>query len=121
MRVLSGPRLRPGAGVRVLASRARGGSSSGGGSYPAWRAGMVYVPALDAYLFRRGAAGGAVYRIDAGTFETTALSTTGGSGVPVAPAGIVENVYTKWLYVPDYGGCIYLPGTSNNAWFLRVH
>lgn len=84
-------------------------------------AGMVYVPALDAYLFRRGAVGGAVYRIDANTFETTALSTTGGSGVPVAPAGLLENVYTKWLYVPDYGGCIYLPGTNNNAWFLRVH
>ena len=84
-------------------------------------AGMVYVAALDAYLFRRGAAGGAVYSINASTFEVTSLSTTGGASVPVAPQSIVENVYTKWLYVPTYGGCVYIAGTNANAWFLRLH
>lgn len=91
------------------------GSSSG--------AGMVYVPAIDTYLYRRGAAGGAVYAINPATFEVTQLSTTGGSGVPATDtiSGNPENVYTKWLYVPAYGGIFYYPRHSANCWFLRVH
>lgn len=85
--------------------------------------GLVYVPAVDAYFARRGAAGSAVYRINASTFEVTALSTTGGGSVPATAdiSGTPENVYTRWLYSPNLGGCIYIPNYASPAWFLRLH
>jgi hypothetical protein len=86
--------------------------------------GMVYVPAIDAYLVRRGRiSGGTVYRVDASTFEATELSTTGGGSIPTTPdiSGSPENVYGKWLYCPDYGCVIYVVGAATNVWALRVH
>jgi hypothetical protein len=85
--------------------------------------GMVYVPELDAYLVRLRAAGSAVYKIDASTFTTTTLSTTGGDSIPTTfnVSGTPENVYGKFLYVPQYSGVLYIPSYSANAWFLRTH
>lgn len=86
--------------------------------------GLVYVPELDSYLTRFQAAGGAVYRIDAGTFECSVFATTGGDAIPqgaVLLVGSNENIYYRWLYVPQYRGVIYFPHYSADAWFLRTH
>jgi len=79
--------------------------------------GMVYVPAIDAFLVRSRGSGGTVYRINAGTFECTALATTGGGSVPSTTNG----PYNKFLYVPQLRGVIYVPTYDGNAWFLRLH
>lgn len=107
----------------LFTSRTLTGADASAISSSSTGAGMVYVPALDAYLYRRGAAGGTVYVIDASTFAVSQFSTTGGSGIPAVAAisGNPENVYTKWLYVPDYGGIFYYPSHAANCWFLRVH
>ena len=83
--------------------------------------GLVYVPDLDAYLVRLRAAGGAVYSINASTFAVTALSTTGGTSIPVTAAisGAPENVYSKFLVVPAYNVIIYVPAYAANAWAYR--
>ncbi len=84
--------------------------------------GMVYVAPLDAFFVRANAAGAAVYRIDAETFEISMLPTTGGD--TVAQAFVLsgeENVYTKWLWVPALGGIVYFPKSESNAWFLRLY
>jgi len=78
--------------------------------------GMVYVPSLDAYLFRSAASGGNVYSIDASSFVSSLISTTGGSGVPVTANG----PYNKFLYCPRLGGCVYIPVYDEDVWFLRV-
>lgn len=86
--------------------------------------GMIYEPALDAYLVRLGrAAGGAVYRIDPATFEVTPLTTTGGASIPTTAniSGSPENVYGRWLYAPKLGGAFFFPQYAANAWFLRTH
>ncbi len=78
--------------------------------------GMVYVPAMDAYLVRRSNAGGTVYRINAQTFEVTTLATTAGGSVPSAQNG----VYRRFLYAPSLGGVVYCPDYDSNMWFLRT-
>lgn len=110
-------------GTGLFTQRTLGGADAAAVTGASSGAGMIYVPALDAYLFRKRAAGATVHRIDAGTFEVTALSTTGGASVPAAPdqSGSNENVYTRWMYVPDYSGVLYVPAPASNAWFLRVH
>jgi hypothetical protein len=88
--------------------------------------GMVYVPALDAYLVRRGRTSGAeVIKINASTWECSFLSVSGGSGIVQTnslgwPAGY-ENVYHKWLFVPELRGVVYYPEYSSNLWFLRLY
>lgn len=79
--------------------------------------GMVYVPAIDAYLVRARGAGGTVYRINASTFECTVLSTSGGGSVPAT----LNGPYNKFLYVPALRGVVYVPTYAGNAWFLRLH
>jgi hypothetical protein len=85
--------------------------------------GMVYVAALDAYFVRLRAAGGSVYRINASTFETTLVTTTGGSSIPITPdsSGTPENVYGRFLYAPSLGGVFYTATHSDHSWFLRLH
>jgi hypothetical protein len=86
--------------------------------------GMVYIPALAAYLVKLGnTAGSETYKIDASTFETTVFSTTGGASIPITHdvSGDSDNVYTRFLYAPSLGGVVYFPKYSANAWFLRVH
>jgi hypothetical protein len=83
----------------------------------AQQAALVYVPALDAYLLRRGGAGGTVYRINASTFEVTTLPTSGGSSIPSTQNG----PFNKFLYLPNLRGAVYVPTYPGNAWFLRLH
>ncbi len=79
--------------------------------------GMVYEATLDAYLVHTGSADGVVYSINASTFATTILGTTGGSTIPATNT----RVYNKILYVPALGGVVYFPTYAANAWFLRTH
>lgn len=89
--------------------------------------GMVYIGALDAYLVRGSTAGGGVFAIQAGTFEVSMLSTTGGSLIPVgafivgAAGANYENVHTHWLHVPTLGGVLYFPAHDQDGWFLRLY
>jgi hypothetical protein len=78
--------------------------------------GMVYDPALDAYLLRKPDAGGIVYRIDAQGFGVDTLPTTGGSSLPSA----INGVWRRWLYVPQLKGIVYFPTYDGNFWFLRT-
>jgi hypothetical protein len=82
-------------------------------------AGMVYVPALDLFLLRKGGSGGTIYQINPGTFEATTYLTTGGASIPAVEGG--NDTYNKFLYVPRLGGAVYVPRYSGNAWFLRLH
>lgn len=79
--------------------------------------GMVYVPSLDAYLLRKSGSGGAVYKIDASTFECTDFGTTGGASIPATSNG----PYNKFLYAPALGVVVYCPSYTGNAWALKVH
>ena len=84
---------------------------------------MVYVPALDAYLIRRQAAGNDIIRIDAATFVATTLSVTGGSTIVRAgsPNNDGGHIYNKFFYLPRLRGAVYVPNYTGNAWFLRLH
>ena len=79
-------------------------------------AAMVYVDVMDRFLVRLGGAGGAVYQINAATFEVTAYPTTGGGSIPATQNG----PYNKFLYVPRLGGVIYVPSYGGSAWFMRI-
>lgn len=85
--------------------------------------GIEYVEAIDAYLVRGGAAGGTVYRIDAGTWEVTTLATTGGASVPAAAliSGAPENIYSRWRLSTNYRCMFLLPSYAANWWALRVY
>lgn len=87
--------------------------------------GMVYVPALDAYLVRLGTAGSQVIKIDAATWAVTFLGVTGGTTIAatgnVGGPTLYENVYNKWLFVPSLRGCVYYPEYSSDLWFLRLY
>ncbi len=78
--------------------------------------GMVYDSGLDAYLYRKGGAGGTVYKINAQTFAVELLTTSAGGSVPAATNG----VYTRFLYAPLLKGVIYIPTYGGNPWFLRT-
>lgn len=89
-------------------------------------AGFVYEPAIDAFLFRTQAAGGAVYKINAKeevagglTFKVEVLTTSGGSSIPVADAN--NGVWRRFLYVPKLKGVFYCPAYNSNMWFLRTN
>jgi hypothetical protein len=104
-------RTLTGAGASALAAMAKG-------------AGMEYWPDIDAYLVKPGlAGGGTVYRIDAGTYEVTSLSTTGGSSIPgtASISGTPENVYGRWNRSINLKGAFFLPRYTANWWFLRTH
>ncbi|MGE0761835.1 MAG: hypothetical protein AB7N80_01025 [Bdellovibrionales bacterium] len=95
---------------------ALGGTSAGavGGT----GSGMVYVDGLDAFVYTKGASGGAVYRIDPQTFSVTVLATTGGGQMP---ATVANGVWGRFLYAPRLKGIIYCPTYTGNMWFLRTH
>lgn len=75
---------------------------------------MQFVPTEDVFLFKTGS-GGAVYRVDAQTFDVTVQPTTGG-----APPDSANGVYTRWQYLPLLRGLAYLPSGSSNFWFLAT-
>jgi hypothetical protein len=78
--------------------------------------GLLYDPAIDAYLLRKQDAGGTVYRINAQTFAVDTLPTSNGTAVPNA----INGVWKRFLYVPQLKGVIYFPSYDGNAWFLRT-
>lgn len=83
--------------------------------------GMIYEPTLDSFLVLRNVSANnvAVYRVDAETFEVVEVVTTGG---PVPCGGTsATRPYSKFLYAPNLGGCIYFPLYNENGWFLRTH
>jgi hypothetical protein len=83
---------------------------------------MVYVPPIDGYVLRFGAGGGALYRIDANTFEATAIAMTGGTSIGVANSTVdVAGIYQRLLYAPSLQGVVYIPRYSSNAWFARLY
>lgn len=81
---------------------------------------LVYVPALDVFLFRKDVAGGEVYQIHPTTFAVTMFSTSGGASIPVGYNGASIGIFNKFLYVPRLGGCVYVPTYPGNAWFLKT-
>ncbi len=87
--------------------------------------GMTYIPALDSFLIRYAAAGGAVYQIHAGTFVASQFATTGGTNVPRATILNSEpsnhNIFHRFLRVPNHKGIVYYAHHSANAWFLKTH
>jgi hypothetical protein len=86
------------------------GSLSGDGNA------MVYDPILDAFLVRKGDAGGTVYRINAQTFNVDTLPITGGATISSTSNG----VWARFLYVPKLKGIVYFPTYGGNLWFLRT-
>lgn len=103
-------RTLTGAGASALMALAKG-------------CGIEYVPAIDAYVVRGGAAGGTYYRIDAATWEVTTPATTGGSGIAAAPAasGSPENIYSRWRLSTNFKGMFLLPNYTSNWKFLRLY
>lgn len=85
--------------------------------------GLAYVPALDQYIAcTPGSGGSSVYAITPTTgtsWACAAISTTGGSSLPSVTGGSAP--FTKFLYVPNLGGCIYGPKWGLNCFFLRLH
>jgi hypothetical protein len=78
--------------------------------------GLVYDPALDAYLLRKPGAGATLYRINAQTFAVDTVPNTNGASIPSATNG----VWTRFLYVPQLKGVVYFPSYDGNFWFLRT-
>jgi hypothetical protein len=78
--------------------------------------GMVYDPLLDAFLLRKGGAGGTIYRINAQTFNVDTLPAIAGAAIPAA----INGVWRRFLYVPALKGIVYFPTYSGNLWFLRT-
>jgi hypothetical protein len=89
-----------------------GASSIQGQNY----CGGVYEPTLDRFLVRTRTSGGTVYQIHPTTWEVTPFTTTGGSSIPAAVAG----VFHRFLYVPALTGIVFAPSYSSNLWFLRT-
>lgn len=96
----------------VALSGASAGAVGGDGN------GMVYDPLQDAFLLRKSGAGATVYRINAQTFSADALPTSGG-GAQIPSA--VNDVWTRFLYVPALKGVVYFPAYNGNMWFLRTN
>lgn len=81
------------------------------------QAGLIYVEATDSYYWRSAAAGGAVVRIDAGTYAATSLATTGGGSIPSRPNGC----YNAFAYCPRLQGAYYVASFTGGTWFVRLH
>jgi hypothetical protein len=78
--------------------------------------GGIYEPTLDRFLVRTRTSGGTVYQIHPTTWEVTPFTTTGGSSVPAAVAG----VFHRFLYVSALTGIVFAPSYASNLWFLRT-
>jgi hypothetical protein len=99
--------------------------------------GMVYVPQMDAYYLRLGEISGMpgqtrthnrIFKINAATWEVTALTPTVEGGETIAGAAQLdgtyyqyENVYSKLLFVPETQGVVYYPEYSSDLWHLRLY
>jgi hypothetical protein len=91
--------------------------------------GLVYVPASAAagaagdkyYACTPATSGSSVYVITPGTWACSLLATTGGTAIPET-IGVLggSRPFTKFLYVPALGGCVFGPRWGSNLWFLRL-
>lgn len=84
--------------------------------------GMVYEPTTDRFLIRQATAGGTVHECTASgtTFTISELTTTGGESIPLTP-GSGPGPYTRFLYVPNLQGIVYVADYDSDVWFLRTH
>lgn len=78
--------------------------------------GIDYVPELDLFLARTPVAGGLVYSIDPATFAIEPWPSLGGAAIPAPKV----NVFTRFRYLPNLRGIVYVPTYAANAWFLRT-
>lgn len=78
------------------------------------QAALQYLAPEDAFILK-SEAGGAVFRVDAASYEVTAQPTSGPN-----PPDAVNGVYTRWQYLPLLGGFAYLPRGSANVWFIAT-
>jgi hypothetical protein len=78
---------------------------------------IVYESTLDVFLVRLAASGGSILQVHPTTFAVSTFTTSGGSSVPAVSNG----PWTKFLYVPRLGGCVYVPEYSTGFWFLKTH
>ncbi|MDO9094452.1 MAG: hypothetical protein Q8R98_03625 [Rubrivivax sp.] len=85
--------------------------------------GVIFPPRLDRYLLRSGAAGGGVFSIHPTTFEVTALTTTGGSGVPAqtGSGNSGPGVFTNWAFLPALRSAVYQAGAEHDLRVLRLY
>jgi hypothetical protein len=98
-----------------MSNIALGGSRSTALSFD-YGPGIDYVPDLDLFLARTPDAGGQILSIHPQTFAVEPWTTTGGTSIPAAPQG----VFTRFRYLPNLRGLIYVPSYAANAWFLRT-
>ena len=89
--------------------------------------GLVFIkhptdPAQDFFLVRAKAAAGALWKINAETFDTTELATTGGAALPAGASvtEVSENIYQRFQFLPQFDCVVYVPSYGANAWVLRV-
>lgn len=95
-------------------------SNPGGGAKPQ-SLGLIYVPPLDAFIVRGGAAGDLFYKIDAATFAVSVLTITGGSSIPaVLGLSDQQNVFNRLLYDPALRGASYFASGGDDGGFLRL-
>jgi hypothetical protein len=87
--------------------------------------GLVYVAATDKYYACIPSSGGnAVYVItptSGSSWSCSLLSTTGGGSLPDTSSNSAYYPFTKFLYLPTVGGCIFGPRWTANTWFLKLH
>lgn len=89
---------------------------------------LVYVSSIDKYVaciqYGTGGGGSCIYTItpnSGSTWACSVLATTGGTGLAATTGNTAWAPYTKFLYAPNLGGCVYSPRWGSNVWFLRLH
>lgn len=86
---------------------------------------LQYVAALDRFIACTPSGGGSsVYVITPNsttTWSCALLATTGGAALPATNTNSAYYPFTKFLYLPRLGGCVFGPRWGSNLWFLRLH
>ena len=87
--------------------------------------GLAFVPQLDAYFARLGAAGSQILRIDAVTFVITLVAVTGGTSIPVTnlkgQGTANEGVYNRSPFLPGLRGLVYAARNSADLFHLPLY
>jgi hypothetical protein len=83
---------------------------------------VEYVEALDAFISREDAAGGALYSYHPTTFARTTISTTGGGSIPQAQKNVGGGgPFSRFRYFPLLGIAAYMPTAAGNCWAIKLH
>ena len=87
------------------------------------QSGAFYCAALDKFLAKTGAAGGAVLEINPSTFAVSSLSTTGGGSIPETARYTSNGIgcFSRFAYMPAIGCAVYMPSQSSNVWAIKLH